>query len=169
MLRAWSTLLDLWPREDARPELVLVGDGPERGRLLSMINTGGLAGTVRLTGALPRTDVVAELQRADVFALPMRTRLAGLNPEGLGLAGLEAAACGLPVIIGASGGAPESLRPGETGFVVPPDDHRALADRLALLLTDRSLARRMGARGRDFVRTGFSADAARRTLRSALG
>ena len=54
---------------------------------------------MRLTGALPRSAVVAELQRAHAFALPVRTRLAGLNPEGLGLAALEAAACGLPVIV----------------------------------------------------------------------
>ena len=134
-----------------------------------MVNDSGLAGTVRLTGAVPRADVIAHLQRSDVFVLPMRTRLAGLNPEGLGLAALEAAACGLPVIVGASGGAPESLRPGETGFVVPPDDHRALSVRLALLLTDRALARRMGARGREFIQAGFSADAARQTLHSALG
>ena len=56
-----------------------------------------------------------ELQRPDVFALPMRTRLAGLNPEGLGLAALEAAACGLPVVVGRSGGAPETVQPGRTG------------------------------------------------------
>ena len=66
--------------------------------------------------------MIAELQRADVFALPMRTRLAGLNPEGLGLAAVEAAACGLPVVVGRSGGAPETVQPGQTGFVVPPDD-----------------------------------------------
>jgi phosphatidylinositol alpha-1,6-mannosyltransferase len=162
-------LLDRWPAERTRPELVLVGDGPERGRLLNLMSAGGLTGAVRLTGALPRAGVVAELQRADVFVLPMRTRLAGLNPEALGLAGLEAAACGLPVIVGASGGAPEALRPGETGFVVPPDDQRALAGRLALLLTDRALARRMGALGRQFVKGGFSPDSARRTLRAALG
>jgi phosphatidylinositol alpha-1,6-mannosyltransferase len=169
LLRAWSTLLDRWPRESPRPELVLVGDGRERHRLLSMISKGGLTGTVWLTGAAPRADVIAELQRADVFALPMRTRLVGLNPEGLGLAALEAAACGLPVIVGGSGGAPESLLPGESGFVVPPDDHLALAGRLALLLTDRALARRMGALGRELVRARFAAENVQRTLRDALG
>ena len=80
--------------------------------------------------------MVAELQRADVFALPMRTRLAGLNPEGLGLAALEAAACGLPVVVGRSGGAPETVLAGRTGFVVDPHDHAALADRLLALLAD---------------------------------
>ncbi len=169
LIRGWVEMLGRWPRHTARPELVLIGDGPEGGRLRRTIAAAGVAETVRLTGALPRDGVITELQRADVFALPMRTRLGGLNPEGLGLAALEAAACGLPVIIGRSGGAPESVRPGETGFVVPPDDHQALADRLALLLTDRPLARRMGAQGREFIQASFSADAVRRTLHQALG
>ena len=99
-------------------------------RLERLVAGLGLDDAVRLTGAVPRTGVVAELQRADVFALPVRTRLAGLNPEGLGLAALEAAACGLPVVVGRSGGAPETVRDGRTGFVVDPHDHAALADRL---------------------------------------
>ena len=66
-------------------------------------------------------------------------RLAGLNPEGLGLAALEAAACGLPVIVGDSGGAPETVRDGDTGFVVPSGDHQRLADRLSLLLDNPQL------------------------------
>ena len=123
---------------------------------------------MRLTGAVPRTSVVAELQRADVFALPMRTRLAGLNPEGLGLAALEAAACGLPVVVGRSGGAPETVQPGRTGFVVDPHDPAALADRLVTLLADPTAGRLMGAAGRRFVLDRFGADQARRTLRTAL-
>ena len=95
-------------------------------------------------GALPRAAVIAQLQRAGVFALPVRTRLAGLNPEGLGLAALEAAACGLPVIVGDSGGAPETVRDGDTGFVVPSDDHQLLAERLSLLLDNPSLAQADG-------------------------
>ena len=111
----------------------------------------------------------AELQRAQVFALPVRTRLAGLNPEGLGLAALEAAACGLPVIIGDSGGAPETVRDGQSGFVIPPDDHRVLADRLVLLLTDRDRSRAMGAGGSSATcNEHFSAERARATLRRVL-
>jgi phosphatidylinositol alpha-1,6-mannosyltransferase len=133
-----------------------------------MIDRDGLAGTVRFTGALPRAGVRAELQRARVFALPVQTRLAGLNPEGLGLAALEAAACGLPVIIGDSGGAPETVRDGQSGFVIPPDDHRMLADRLVLLLNDPERSRAMGADGRAYVRQRFSSDLARATLRRVL-
>jgi phosphatidylinositol alpha-1,6-mannosyltransferase len=85
----------------------------------------------------------------DVFAMPCRTRLGGLEPEAFGIVALEAAACGLPVVIGDSGGAPETVLDGETGFVVPPHDVREVADRLGELLTDRVLARGMGERGRD--------------------
>ncbi len=112
--------------------------------------------------------MVAELQRASVFALPVRTQWAGLNPEGLGLAALEAAACGLPVIIGDSGGAPETVRDGDTGFVVPSDDHQLLAERLSLLLDNPALAQQMGSRGRRYVSANFSMGSARARLREAL-
>ena len=125
-------------------------------------------GSVRLTGALPRTGVVVELQRAHAFALPVRTRLAGLNPEGLGLAAVEAAACGLPVVVGRSGGAPETVLDGRTGFVVPPADHRALAARLVELLADPARSRAMGAAGRRFVASGSRPPRPGRTLRAAL-
>jgi len=108
------------------------------------------------------------LQQADLFALPVRTRLAGLNPEGLGLAALEAAACGLPVIIGDSGGAPETVRHGKSGFVVDPHDSVELAKRITTLLTDRDLARTMGAAGRCLVEETFSSRPARATLQRAL-
>ena len=118
LLRAWRLILDRRPDGDPPLELILIGDGPQRTRLESMIDRLGLRDTVTLTGAIPRAAVISELQRATVFALPVRTRLAGLNPEGLGLAALEAAACGLPVIIGDSGGTAETVRDGETGYLL---------------------------------------------------
>lgn len=168
LLRAWRVVVAGRALRADPPELVLVGDGPQRGRLQAMINRDGLSGTVRFTGALPRAGVRAELRRAQVFALPVRTRLAGLYPEGLGLAALEAAACGLPVIIGDSGGAPETVRDGQSGFVVPSEDHRVLADRLGLLLTDPERSRAMGADGRAHVREHYSPNRARATLRRIL-
>jgi phosphatidyl-myo-inositol dimannoside synthase len=167
LLRAWRLVLD--DHSPARaPELILVGDGPDRPRLESMITRLGLAGTVRMAGAMPRAGVITALQQADLFALPVRTRLVGLNPEGLGLAGLEAAACGLPVIIGDSGGAPETVRHGKSGFVVDPHDSVELAKKITTLLTDRELARTMGAAGRCLVEESFSSRRARATLRRAL-
>jgi phosphatidyl-myo-inositol dimannoside synthase len=168
LLRAWRTVLDRSSQRGARRELVIVGDGPLRPRLERTIRRLKLSGSTRLLGALPSSGVISELQQASVFALPVRTRLAGLNPEGLGLAALEAAACGLPVIVGDSGGAPETVREGETGFVVPPGDHALLAERLILLLEDPALAQDMGASGRRYVAAHFSTAVARATLGEAL-
>ena len=167
LLQAWRTVLDR-TRSGARRELVIVGDGPLRPRLERTIQRLKLPASTRLVGALPSSGVISELQQASVFALPVRTRLAGLNPEGLGLAALEAAACGLPVIVGDSGGAPETVREGETGFVVPSGDHALLAERLMLLLDNPALAQDMGARGRRYVAAHFSAAVARARLGEAL-
>jgi phosphatidylinositol alpha-1,6-mannosyltransferase len=168
LLRAWRTVIDRAARSHVARELIIVGDGPQRGLLERIVHELELSNSARLIGALPRTSVIAQLQQACVFALPVRTCWAGLNPEGLGLAALEAAACGLPVIVGHSGGAPETVRDGDTGFVVPADDHQLLADRLSLLLDNPSLAQQMGSRGRRYICTDFSMDSARATLREAL-
>jgi len=168
VLRAWRLVLDGWPGDAEPPELLVVGDGPQRARLHRLARGLGLADSVSWAGALPRPAVRDRLQAADVFALPMRTRLGGMNPEGLGLAALEAAACALPAVVGASGGAPETVRAGQTGYVVPPGDPTALAERLTLLLRDRPLARQLGAAGRAFVAESFGPAAVRKTLREAL-
>ena len=168
LLRSWRMILDARRAGDRPPELILIGDGPQRARLESIIDELGLRDTVTMTGALPRAAVISELQQATVFALPVRTRLAGLNPEGLGLAALEAAACGLPVIIGDSGGARETVRDGETGYLLASDDHQAWARRIAELLDDPARARAMGRRGREHVVERFGFAQAGRTLRQAL-
>jgi phosphatidylinositol alpha-1,6-mannosyltransferase len=167
LLEAWAVLGRGRPAP-AGPELVLVGDGPERRRLERQARRAGLRG-VTFTGALDPAGVLAQLHRADVFALPIRTRLGGLDSEGLGLAALEASACGLPIVVGRSGGAPETVQPGRTGHVVDPDDPYELATRLADLLADPDRARELGAAGRVFVADRYGADRARRVLRAALG
>jgi phosphatidylinositol alpha-1,6-mannosyltransferase len=168
LLRAWRIVIDRAARSHLAPELTIVGDGPQRGLLERTVQELELSKSTRIIGALPRTDVIAQLQQAGVFALPVRTRWAGLNPEGLGLAALEAAACGLPVIVGHSGGTPETVREADTGFLVPSGDHRLLAERLSLLLENPSLAQQMGSRGRHYVSAHFSMDSARARLREAL-
>ncbi len=168
LVEAWAHLLRGQRVGTPRPELVLVGDGPQRLALEARAVALGIRDDVRLTGVLPRERVLAELQRARVFALPVSTRFAGLNPEGLGLAALEAAACGLPVVTGRSGGAPETVREGETGFVVEPGDVAGLAGRLRELLEDPDRARRMGERGRAHVAERFGSDRVRSSLREAL-
>ncbi len=166
LLRSWPIVLRGWPAGEEIPELVLVGDGPQRRALARTAERCG--GPVRFTGPLPPWGVAAELRSADVFALPVRTRRAGLEPEGLGLAALEAAASGLPVLVGDSGGAPETVRPGRTGHVVDPRDPDALAERIRELLLDPALAAQLGRRGRAYVAERFGYPAARRQLRAAL-
>lgn len=177
LLRAWARVLA--DRSAGRPapdrpwELVLVGDGPRRRRLERLVEHLAIGGSVRFTGALDRPAVVAELQRAQLFALPVRTRLtvpfaAGLNPEGLGLAALEAASCGLPVLVGRSGGAPETVRDGVTGYVVDPDRPAELAARIGDLLADPARAAAMGRAGRAHVQDRFSTAGARAVLREVL-
>jgi phosphatidylinositol alpha-1,6-mannosyltransferase len=79
--------------------------------------------------------------------MPCRTRRAGLDVEGLGIVYLEASAAGLPVIGGDSGGAPDAILDGETGYVVPGRSVPALAERIIALLADPARARAMGQRG----------------------
>ena len=166
LLRAWPGVVAALP---VPPRLVLVGDGPQAAALRRLAAQPGAAGTVVLTGALPAGAVAEQLRAAHVFALPVRTRLAGLNPEGLGLAALEAAACGLPVLVGDSGGAPETVLDGVTGHVLPSRDVGAWTRALVDLLADPARAAAMGEQGRRRVGDGSGPARARRTLRDALG
>lgn len=136
--------------------LVLVGEGPDRGRLERLVDGAELRGAVRLAGAVPAARLPAYYAAATVFAMPCRDRRLGLEVEGLGLVFLEAAASGVPVVVGRSGGAPDACRDGETGFVVDGTDRAALAARLTTLLLDRELAAAMGRRGRQWVQQDWS-------------
>ena len=94
--------------------------------------------------------------------MPCRTRRGGLDVEGLGIVYLEASATGLPVVGGDSGGAPDAILDGETGYVVPGTDTGALASRLVSLLTDPAGARAMGEKGRAWVERDWTWDLDRR-------
>ncbi|WP_230208363.1 glycosyltransferase family 4 protein [Microlunatus sp. Gsoil 973] len=167
--KGFDTLLRAWAiREIDHARLVLVGDGPRAASLRRLARRLDLRESVSFTGRVPRDRIPELLHRADVFALPVRSRLAGLNPEGLGLGFLEAAASGLPVIAGRSGGAPEAVIDGVTGYVVDPDDPAALASRLDTLLGDPDGAAAMGRAGRGFVADRYGSDVVRAALRKAL-
>lgn len=131
--------------------LLLAGTGPLAGRLAAAVRRRGLQDSVTLAGDVGPGDVPAYHAAADVFAMPCRSRLAGLDVEGLGIVYLEAQACGTPVVAGRSGGAPEALVDGSSGFVVDGTDPAEVAAVLVRLLRDRAGAAEMGARGRAFV------------------
>ena len=131
--------------------LLLVGDGPHRGAVEKLVATLGLADDVVLAGRVPWADTPAYFDAGDVFCMPTRTRLLGLEPEALGICYLEAAATGLPVVAGDSGGAPDAVLEGENGYVVDGRSPSAVAARCAELLLDPVLSQRFGARGRAWV------------------
>ncbi|WP_461030935.1 glycosyltransferase family 4 protein, partial [Streptomyces sparsus] len=142
-----DTLIRALPRVLERvPEAVLliVGGGPYERDLRALAADTGVAGSVRFTGSVPWAELPAHYGAGDVFAMPCRTRRGGLDVEGLGIVYLEASATGLPVVGGDSGGAPDAVLDGETGWVVRGGDAAQTADRLITLLGDPELRRRMG-------------------------
>jgi phosphatidylinositol alpha-1,6-mannosyltransferase len=100
---------------------------------------------------VPSKELPAYYDAGNVFAMPCRTRRGGLDVEGLGIVYLEASATALPVVGGDSGGAPDAILEGETGYVVPGRSEDALAGRLIELLGDRAGAAAMGAKGEAWV------------------
>ncbi len=126
--------------------LLLVGSGPHQSTLEGLAAEFGVAPHVVFTGPVPWSELPAHYAAGDVFAMPCRTRRGGLDVEGLGIVYLEASATGLPVVAGDSGGAPDAVREGETGFVVGGRDVGAVADRLVTLLADPALAAPDGCR-----------------------
>lgn len=131
--------------------LLLVGDGPHRPAVGRLVARLGLERDVVFAGRIPWAQTPAYYDAGDVFCMPTRTRRGGLEPEALGICYLEAAATGLPVVAGDSGGAPDAVLDGENGYVVDGRDPAAVAGRCAELLLDRELARRFGERGRAWV------------------
>ena len=131
--------------------LVLVGTGPRRAHLERLVDDLGLTGHAVLAGRVPAGQLAAAYSAGDVFAMPCRDRRGGLETEGLGICFLEAAAAGLPVVVGRSGGAPDAVADGETGVVVDGTDAAAVARALVGLLGDPARARAMGAAGRERV------------------
>lgn len=131
--------------------LVLVGEGPYRKRLDALVKKYDLSKHVFFIGRINFAQLPNYICMGDVFAMPSRSRLFGLEVEGLGIVYLEASSCGLPVIGGASGGAPDAVIDGETGFVVDGNDLNAISTQIVKLLSDAKLRQNMGERGREWA------------------
>jgi phosphatidylinositol alpha-1,6-mannosyltransferase len=147
-----DTLIAALPRIlQAIPDasLVLVGDGNDRLRLEQLARDSGISEHTHFLRRLQPEQLFACYANCDLFALPSRG-------EGFGLVFLEAMACAKPVIGGMHGGIPDIVENGVTGLLVPHGDAGRLAQALESLLTDPNLAREIGERGRERVRTEYS-------------
>ena len=147
--------------------LVIVGGGPDEERLHKLARRHA-DGHVVFVGGLDHAATAPYYAAADVFAMPCRTRKAGLEAEGLGIVFLEAAASGLPVVAGDSGGAPDAVVDGVTGTVVDGADVRAVARAVSGILRTPERAATMSESGRAWVTSQWSWDASAQRLTRLL-
>jgi phosphatidylinositol alpha-1,6-mannosyltransferase len=131
--------------------LLLIGEGPYREHLQKLVHKHRLESSVTFIGRIQYKDLPMYLCAGDVFAMPSRSRLMGLEVEGLGIVYLEASSCGLPVLAGNSGGAPDAVVQNETGLVVDGTDDRQIAAAAIELLSDSAAAQLMGVAGRQWI------------------
>ena len=131
--------------------LLLVGEGPYREYLEKLVKEHKLDTSVTFIGRIQYKDLPMYLCAGDIFAMPSRSRLMGLEVEGLGIVYLEASSCGLPVLAGNSGGAPDAVIQNKTGLVVNGTNNEQIASAAIELLTNVEFSQRMGLAGRQWV------------------
>jgi phosphatidylinositol alpha-1,6-mannosyltransferase len=163
LLRAWHQVV----RQQPRARLLIVGDGPMRRRLAEQA-AREFGDSVVLTGPVPAAELPMHYAAGDVFVAPCRDERHHLQTEGLGLSTLEAAASGLPVVVGRSGGSAEPVRHRQTGLLVDATRPEAVAAALLDLLAQPGRARVMGAAGRRWVLQHWSWDVAAARLAATL-
>ena len=131
--------------------LLFIGEGPHKEYLVERAKQLDVTEAITFIGRIQYADLPRYICVGDIFAMPSRSRLAGLEVEGLGIVYLEASACGLAVIGGTSGGAPDAVLEAETGFAVDGTSAHDVAVAAIRLLKDPEFAARMGARGRQWI------------------
>lgn len=135
--------------------ILMVGEGPYRDHLEKLVKDLKLEGAISFIGRIQHADLPRYISVGDIFAMPSRSRLAGLEVEGLGIVYLEASACELPVIAGISGGAPDAVLEGETGITVDGTNPAEIASAVISLLDDPLKASAMGRRGREWIQSNW--------------
>ena len=131
--------------------LLIVGEGPHRQKLVKRVNQLKINDNVTFVGRIGYEQLPEYICVGDLFAMPSRSRFLGLEVEGLGISYLEASACGLPVIAGASGGAPDAVDQGKSGVVVSGVDNDAIVKAVISFLNDPEISKTMGQHGRKWV------------------
>ena len=135
-------------KQGQKLRLLIVGDGPQRRKLERLAGQLGIGDITEFRGEIPHDDVPAVLAELDIFAMPSLA-------EGFGVAALEAAATGLPVVASDVHGIPDVVDHLRTGLLVPPANPAALAAALTQLLDDGELSVKLGTAGRAFVQEHY--------------
>jgi len=144
-------------QEKVPSRLILVGDGPERGKVEQYCREHHICGSITFIGSFPLVEEV--LVGADLFLLPSES-------ESFGLSALEAMGCEVPVIASRAGGLPEVVADGETGYLCPVGDVEGMAAAALRLLTDDELHRQFGRAGRRRAVEEFGQDTVVQRYRS---
>ena len=147
LVKALPRIIEKFPRV----KLIFVGTGPHQKAIEKLMKKLGVEKSVRFIGRIPHEQLPQYFALGDIFAMPSRSRLFGLEVEGLGIVYLEASACGLPVIAGNSGGAPDAVLSEKSGVIVDGTSVKEIADAAILLLSDSSKSRKLGRTGREWV------------------
>ena len=139
----------------SQSKLVIVGEGPEKNKLRSLVTELGLSDKVLFTGE--RRDVPALLSGMDIFVLSSIS-------EGTSITLLEAMAAGIPVVATSVGGNKEVIENGVTGLLIPPKDPEMMAEAIHTLFSDKMMAQSFSAAGKKMVAEKFSIKNMVRTL-----
>ena len=135
--------------------LLIVGRGPYLEHLAKLVVVNKIENHVSFIGRVQYAELPRFICAGDVFAMPSRSRFAGLEVEGLGIVYLEASACGLPVVAGNSGGAPDAVVEGVTGLVVDGTNNTQIADAIITLLTNPQKCKEMGNAGQAWIKENW--------------
>jgi phosphatidylinositol alpha-1,6-mannosyltransferase len=141
------TILDKIPNA----HLLIVGEGPYKNYLEKLVKKLSLKENVTFAGRVMYDNLPSYLSASDLFAMPSRSRFFGLEVEGLGIVYLEASACGIPVVAGNSGGAPDAVLEGVTGFCVDGTNIEQIASAVIKICSNAERASEMGAAGRNWI------------------
>jgi phosphatidylinositol alpha-1,6-mannosyltransferase len=131
--------------------LLLIGQGPYREHLEKLVRKNKLESSVTFIGRIQYKELPMYLCAGDIFAMPSRSRLMGLEVEGLGIVYLEASSCGLPVLAGNSGGAPDAVLQNKTGLVVDGTNEQEISAAAIELLSNSTSSKMMGISGRQWI------------------
>ena len=147
LIKALPSILEKFPDTI----LLIVGQGPIEQMLRNSARQLGVTHKVIFTGRVPHSDLADYICLGEVFAMPVRSRFFGFEVEGLGIAYLEASACGLPVVVGNSGGATDAVIDQVTGLLVDGTNVNEITDVICRLLADPAKSQAMGQAGRGWV------------------